>query len=76
MKLTHDQISKLAQPDVMDMMTQVLENPRRVLDTLDILIRSPHTSPESRQRFRGVRQSVENLCLDQPGSGIISKENA
>lgn len=61
---TPEEIAKLfsqiiSDPKRRDVLFQVLADPNRALDSLDLLIRSPSTSTESRKNYIGVRNALE-----------------
>lgn len=64
MKLTEEQIKKLSDPKTLNILVTILSNPKRGIETLDILIRSPNTSAESRERYRSLRAAVENWAIE------------
>jgi hypothetical protein len=65
---TVELIAALAKdPERLALVVKVLENPRRGLDSLDLLIRNPRTPLASRQQYQALRASLEAYVLEVEG---------
>lgn len=64
-------LAQLAQQDPkrLGLLAQVLCDPRRAIESLDLLIRSPGLSEESRERYRGLRNSLEDFAVKERANG-------
>lgn len=51
-------------PRRLEVFLRVMNNPRGALESLDLLIRNPATSEESRRRYQGVRNALEDFMLE------------
>jgi len=52
-------------PKMLEMLTQALDNPRRAIEALDLLIRADTTSSESRKRYQDLRNSLETFAVEE-----------
>lgn len=54
----------LKDPKRLEVLNNALEDPKRAVESLDLLIRSENTSEASRKRYQDLRNSLEDYMLD------------
>ena len=51
-------------PKRMDVLVRALDDPRKAIESLDILIRDKATTPESRVRYQELRSALEAFFME------------
>jgi len=65
-----------AKPGAASLLATILQNPRRGIETLDLLIRSPGISEESRKNYQGVRAALEDYFVETLKTPVMKDTQA